>query len=128
MSAATTSARQIYEEKFVELRSRFLTQFGDADDAYDCLQELDRRFSNYVEFGPQESDEMLRKVFMIMVGQVTTDKLAEKRRRRENGLLNRIRNQAAQTLKEGADFRQLAHQLAGNIRELRLRQIPAAAR
>lgn len=128
MSAATINARQIYDKKLVELRSRFLTQFGNAAEANDCLQELDRRFSNYMEYRRHESNVELVDVLMLMAGKVTTEKLAEKRRRRENSLLNRIRNQAAQIIKEGVDFRQLALRLVGNIRELGLRQLSTASR
>jgi phage shock protein A len=128
MFAATINARQIYEEKYLSLRSRFLTQFEDAAEADDCLQELDRRFSNYMEYCHQESDVKLKKVFMIMAGQVSSEKLAEKKLQRENSLINRIKRQAAQALKEGVDFMQLALRLVGNIRELRLRQLSTASR
>ena len=128
MPVETMSTSQIYNENYCMVRSRFLAQFGDAAEADACLKELKHQFSNHIENYCQESNVKLRKVFMIMVGKVTTEKLAEKRRRRENTLLNRIRNQAAQTLKEGVDFGQFALQLVGSIRELRLRQLPAALR
>jgi uncharacterized protein YceH (UPF0502 family) len=127
MSAAAINARQIYEKKYLRMRSRFLTQFGDAAEADECLQELYRRFSNYVEYCRREPDVKLIKVFMIMAGEVSSEKLAEKKLQRENSLLNRIKHQAAQALKEGIDFRLLALRLGGNIREFSRRQLLAAS-
>jgi hypothetical protein len=128
MSEATTNARQIYDKKSDDLRSRFLAQFEDAAEADDCLQKLDRRFSNYMEYCRREPDVKLMEVFMIMAGQVSSEKLAEKTLQRENSLLNRIKYRAAQALKEGVAFRQLALRLVGNIRELRLRQLSTVSR
>lgn len=129
MSATTINARQIYEEKYLSLRSRFLTQFEDAAEADNCLQELDRRFSNYVKYCQREPDVKLMKVFMIMAGKVSSEKLAEKTLQRENSLLNRVKHQAAQALKEVVDFRQLALRLAGNIRgQQRLQQLSTISR
>ena len=128
MSAATINARQIYDEKYLSLRSRFLTQFEDAAAADDCLQELRRRFSNYVEHCRPEPDVKLMKVLMVMAGKVSSEKLAEKKLQRENRLLNRIKHKAAQALKEGVDFRQLALRLVGYIRGPRPQQLSTISR
>ena len=121
MSAANTNARQLCEEKDGELRSRFLTQFGNAADANDCLLKLNSKFSNYVKYGRRESDPPLPFVLMLMAGEVSTEMMNEKRRRRENSLLNRVRGQVAQTLQGGADFGLLTLRLLVNFRGLRLR-------
>jgi hypothetical protein len=128
MSAATMSANQIYEKKLDELRSRFTRQFGDAAEANDCLKKLKQRFDDYAEFGRRESDPGLKCVLMLMAGKVTTEKLTEKRQRREKSLLNLVRNQVAQTLKAGGEFWQPALRLVGSFRWLRLRQLPATSR
>lgn len=128
MSAATINARQIYQKKYLSLRSRFLMQFEDAAEADDCLQKLDRRFSDYVEYHRRESEVKLTKVFMIMAGQVSSEKLAAKKLQRENSLLNRIKHKAVQALKESVDFRQLIPRLVGSIRKPRLQQLSTISR
>jgi phage shock protein A len=128
MSAAISNPHEIYQKKFLSLWSRFLTQFEDAAEAHDCLQELNRRFSNYVEYSCRESEVTLTKVFMIMAGKVASEKLAQKKLQRENRLLNRIRHRAARALNEGVDFRQLALRLVGDIRQPRLQQLSTISR
>jgi hypothetical protein len=125
MSKQIISADQLLEKNYDELWARLLTQFGNAAEASECLQEIKRRFSERVDYRYFESNAEMVRILMITVGEVSSNMLAEKSHRHENRLLNRIKRQAVQAFRGDVDFRELAFKLMNGLRVPRLRQQPA---
>lgn len=126
MPKENINARQVFDKHYCLARSRFRAYFDDPAEIENCMAKTEQLFKGGMELYCITSEAEATELLKIAVGKVTTGLLLDKKLRRENSPLNRVRRQAMQAVREGVDFRQLAFRLMSGIRVPRLRQQPAA--
>lgn len=109
----TQYVAQIYQEQYARLLRYFLRQLGNAAEAEACVQETIRRLFYFMEDRDWESESEYVPVYLMRIaGLVCSRKLREGRsklqerfdRNAGRGLLNRIRTEAVETVKERIEF------------------------
>jgi DNA-directed RNA polymerase specialized sigma24 family protein len=127
---------QVYQQEYARLEHYCRTQLGDTPEAEACVHETIRRFFFFMEERDWEAEAEIIPVYLIRIaGLICSRKLGEKRLRRSarpecntrRGLFNKIRTEAAETMKERIELVKSAlRPAAGGGRQSTLTEVPHA--